>query len=508
MSSENQSITRAQLQGKNVLVTGTTGFVGKVLLEKLIREIPDIGGIYLLIRGNKKFPDAGNRFLHEIACASIFDSLKLENQDAFDGFCKAKIKCVTGEITEPNFGMARADFEALASEVDLIINSAASVNFREELDVALKINTLSLKNIIEFSRVNGEIPVLQVSTCYVNGFNKGDMHEENVAPAGRNIKQNSRGYFEVEPLISALQDKIASVKAKYTGAELKEKLVDLGIKEANDYGWNDTYTFTKWMGEQILFKELYGRSLTIVRPAIVESTLLSPVPGWIEGVKVADAIILAYAKEKVAFFPGKKDGKIDIIPADLVANGIILAAAELFYIPNRHKIYQVCSSGSNPVTLGEFRDSVQFVAQTNHKRFPKLFSRRPRSPFIFVNRTAFVATMQAAKLALQAKLKWQNRDGKIHSSKLLDNLDTGIKLSTVFSFYTAPNYVFHNDKLLDLAERMGPEDQATFPVDAGLIDWNDYVRHIHIPGLHTYALTERKLYTLKSKDAARTTKAA
>ncbi len=52
-----------RLRGKHVLITGTTGFLGKVVLEKLIRAVPDIGGIHLLIRGNKRHPDARDRFL-------------------------------------------------------------------------------------------------------------------------------------------------------------------------------------------------------------------------------------------------------------------------------------------------------------------------------------------------------------------------------------------------------------------------------------------------------------
>ncbi|MDX5300396.1 MAG: SDR family oxidoreductase, partial [Gammaproteobacteria bacterium] len=142
-----QSITCANLRGKHVLITGTTGFVGKVVLEKLLRVVPDIGGIYLLIRGNKKHPQARDRFMHEIASSSVFEHLKLEDADAFERLCDDKIHCVTGEVTEPCFGMPKAQFLELAGKLDAIINSAASVNFREELDVALKINTLSLRNI-------------------------------------------------------------------------------------------------------------------------------------------------------------------------------------------------------------------------------------------------------------------------------------------------------------------------------------------------------------------------
>lgn len=36
--------------GKDILVTGATGFMGKVVVEKLLRSIPNIGNIYILVR--------------------------------------------------------------------------------------------------------------------------------------------------------------------------------------------------------------------------------------------------------------------------------------------------------------------------------------------------------------------------------------------------------------------------------------------------------------------------
>ncbi|GAA6084149.1 fatty acyl-CoA reductase 1 isoform X1 [Tachysurus ichikawai] len=36
--------------GKNVLITGATGFMGKVLLEKLLRSCPSISMVYVLVR--------------------------------------------------------------------------------------------------------------------------------------------------------------------------------------------------------------------------------------------------------------------------------------------------------------------------------------------------------------------------------------------------------------------------------------------------------------------------
>lgn len=39
--------------GKSIFITGATGFMGKVIVEKLLRTCPDIKKIYLLMRGKK-----------------------------------------------------------------------------------------------------------------------------------------------------------------------------------------------------------------------------------------------------------------------------------------------------------------------------------------------------------------------------------------------------------------------------------------------------------------------
>ncbi|PNF40527.1 hypothetical protein B7P43_G08166 [Cryptotermes secundus] len=40
-------------QAKNIFVTGGTGFIGKVLLEKILRSCPDVGNIYILLRSKR-----------------------------------------------------------------------------------------------------------------------------------------------------------------------------------------------------------------------------------------------------------------------------------------------------------------------------------------------------------------------------------------------------------------------------------------------------------------------
>ncbi|PVY79008.1 male sterility protein [Tamilnaduibacter salinus] len=481
------------LSGKQVLITGTTGFLGKVVLEKLIRSVPDIGGIHLLIRGNRHYPEARERFLEEIAASSVFERLRSEEPDRFEAFIDTRLHCVTGEITEPLFGLASHEFDALAAQLDAVINSAASVNFREELDKALAINTDCLGNICELSRRGGNLPVIQVSTCYVNGMNAGDAKEALVNPARSGMVQREDGTWDVDEVRHVLNDKIAELRHCYSGNVLAEKLVDLGIREANRYGWSDTYTFTKWMGEQVLMQALHRAPLTIVRPAIIESALAEPSPGWIEGVKVADAVILAYAREKVSLFPGRRAGIIDVIPADLVGNSIILSLAEAVSSPAEQRIYQCCSGATNPLRLGEMIDHVMTEARENHAAYDRLFHRQPTKPFIAVGRRLFDRVMGGVRLPLSLLDRVLKLAGSETELKALRNVRTTMELATIFGFYTAPDYVFHNDRLLELADRMGSRDQTLFPVDARLIDWPTYLRKIHLAGLNRFALSHRRL---------------
>ena len=65
--------------GKTLMLTGGTGFIGKVLVEKLLRCCPDVEKIYLLIR-----PKAGKDPVDRIK--KEFSDCKVSDSDS-DSFC-------------------------------------------------------------------------------------------------------------------------------------------------------------------------------------------------------------------------------------------------------------------------------------------------------------------------------------------------------------------------------------------------------------------------------------
>jgi nucleoside-diphosphate-sugar epimerase len=494
----------AALAGKRVLLTGATGFLAKVVLEKLIRTVPDIKGVILLIRGGEQ-GDARERFLRQVATSSIFDPLRAERGAWLERFFDEQVECVTGEVTEAHFGLGPERFLALARRTGLVINAAASVNFREPLDQALAINTLSLRQLTALARTAGA-PLVQISTCYVNGYRQGDMREDVVHPGGRTpIPRGADGHYEVEALAERLQRKIERVRSRVQDPrKLEQALTALGIREANRHGWNDTYTFTKWMGEQLAMRGMHGRPLTIVRPSIIESTLRSPAPGWLEGVKVADAVILAYARGRTSFFPARPAGIIDVIPADLVANAILLASNEALDGPVGHRIYQCCSGSSNPILVGDLIRLLQAESKRNWQQYDKLFHKEPRHDFRVVGNIRFRLAMAGVALAAMAWSGLRRLAGQPGETPAMEKLRTTRLLAITFSFYAQPRYRFHNGRLLALAGRFGLRERELYPVDAALIDWEDYLCRVHMAGLNRYALKRKEARAAQSDTEAAT----
>ena len=96
----------------------------------------------------------------------------------------------------------------------------------------------------------------------------------------------------------------------------------------------------------------------MVRPAIVESSWLHPYPGWIEGFKMAEPLILAYGRGELPEFPASPDSVVDIVPCDHVVNAILAVCATKPTI-GRPEFYHVSSGARNPLTFNELYGQIR-----------------------------------------------------------------------------------------------------------------------------------------------------
>lgn len=139
-------------RGKNLFITGCTGFLAKVILEKLFRTCPDIGKIYIMVRPKRKVTPMA-RIEREILTSQCFDKLvETMGKKEFQAFARSKIVPVQGDLIVEGLGMSPEDHQLITNDVDIIINSAASVNFDDPLKDALNINYFGARRMLELSK--------------------------------------------------------------------------------------------------------------------------------------------------------------------------------------------------------------------------------------------------------------------------------------------------------------------------------------------------------------------
>ncbi|KAK8683356.1 hypothetical protein V6N13_039418 [Hibiscus sabdariffa] len=67
------------------------------------------------------------------------------------------------------------------------------------------------------------------------------------------------------------------------------------------------------MGEMLLGKFKGEFPLVIIRPSMITSTYKQPFPGWIEGLRTIDSVIMSYGKGRLTCFPGNLNSALDVV---------------------------------------------------------------------------------------------------------------------------------------------------------------------------------------------------
>src|SRR5271168_20571 len=374
------------LKGRRILLTGSTGFLGKVFLAILLRWHPEIDRVYLLIRGDRR--SSTSRFRREILDSPVFGPLREHLGEDFDRYIEEKVVVVPGDIT--NDGLLGEEAKPFKpGSIDAVVHSAGLVNFEASLEKAIEVNTTGVANVIEFCGKVGAA-MMHVSTCYVAGSADGHRYEDDIphdwCPDGRRSFRLER---EIRDALAAVERVQAESRDQLRHAEFRgddgdgdapresgvehrrkqwveERLKQVGRKRAQSWGWPNTYSYSKSLGEQLVLAHRDSLNVTVVRPAVIESALRDPFPGWNQGVNTS-APLTYLAGRGYRFYPAKAELVLDVIPVDLAAHAMVPILAALL-MRKQKSIYQLCTSDLNPLPM---RRLVELTALSNRREHRK-----------------------------------------------------------------------------------------------------------------------------------------
>jgi thioester reductase-like protein len=242
----------------DVLLTGTTGFVGMELLARYLQ------------RSDRRIVAPVRAGSPEGARARV-DAV-LENLFGADfGHHRDRIVAIAADITAPGMGLQREVRERLASRVTTIVHCAASVSFTQPIAEAREINVAGTRRMLDFAELAQERGGLDcyghISTAYVAGTHAG-------------------GFAECD--------------------------LDLG------QAFHNSYERSKFEAEQLV-RARTGLPWTIMRPSIVVGDRHN---GWTAAFNVLYWPLRAFARGMFTAVPGNSAAPVDVVSIDYVADAV------------------------------------------------------------------------------------------------------------------------------------------------------------------------------------------
>ncbi|KAL8130096.1 hypothetical protein V2J09_019251 [Rumex salicifolius] len=507
------------LENKTLLVTGATGFVSKILVEKILRTQPNLKKLYLLVRATD-VKSANQRFKNEIIGKELFKVLKEKMGENFESFVTEKVKMVSGDITcQDDLEIKEASFkDDMFQNLDVIINLAANTNFDERYDASLLLNTFGAKNVLEFAKKCINLKVLvHVSTAYVWG-ERGGLILERSCEMGETLN-GTRG-LDIDEEKRVMEIKLIQLQSQgITRDEIKLAMKDFGLERARKYGWPNTYVFTKALGEMLLMEHKQHLPVVIIRPTIVTSTYKEPFPGWVEGIRTIDSIAVGYGKGRLTFFAGDPECVLDVvpiprflyyvisicivtiyeysgpvivqIPGDMVVNATLVAMVAHATQQGETGIYHVGSSVRNPLYIADFQNTIYRYFKNNPcvnkegkpvivSQFRVLGSMDSFNKYLYLR---YLLPLKVLELVNTALCQYFERT----------YTDLNRKINVVMRFLDLYKpYLFFKGVFDDLnTEKLRMRAMAeadVFYFDPKEINWEDYFLRTHFPGLVKYVL--------------------
>ena len=512
-----------QLNGKKIAVTGSTGFLGTALVERLMRSVPGCE-LVLLVRPGKRSTPA-QRARREIFRNDVFSRMLADRgKDPFWDEVERRVTVIAGDVSTDGLGLDDEGRAVMAS-CDMVIHSAATVSFDAPIDGAVEVNLLGPTRIVEtLQSLEVQPHLVAVSTCYVAGNRRGSAPEQLLIESPFHIDvdwrsevkaaRRTRDDFDAESRTSAQLTDFRNRARNDLGAAgtpllaakteqirqrwVSEQLVEAGRARAASLGWPDAYAYTKALGERALVESKGNIPVSIVRPSIIESAWAEPFPGWIKGFRMAEPIIISYARGLLKEFPGVPEGVIDVIPVDLVVAAIINVAARgpvaESTTPGATDITQVASGTRNPL---RYRRLVDLTSGwfTEHPIYDAKGQPISVPDWSFPGRGAVERQLERVQKNLDRAdrgLKRLPLRGKqaLFNAQLEDQkeqVERALGYVKIYGSYAECEALYGVDNLVELHQSLEGDDPDAFCCDPAVVDWDVYVTEVHLPSVVEHA---------------------
>ncbi|XP_061381673.1 putative fatty acyl-CoA reductase CG5065 isoform X1 [Danaus plexippus] len=439
--------------GKCIFVTGATGFVGKVLVEKILRSLPGVKNVYLLMRQKKG--TSGDDRLKDLWNSRIFDNLRANNPDAFN-----KIKLISGDLLKEDLGICNDDRGVIQENCNIVFHSAACVRFDQKLKDAVETNTTATLRLLKLAETMNKLEAfVHLSTAYCRC--ELDVLDEKLYPAVHEPRK-------IIELTQWLDDKTLDY--------LEPRLIS---SEPN------TYSYTKAITEDLVAEFSSKFPIAIGRPSIVTASWKEPMPGWVDNINGPTGLLMGSGKGVIRTMLCEGSYLADAIPVDIVTNGCILIAHNIaLERPKDVRIFNLTLSGVHKITWREVIELGEKYVNT----YPHLMvlwypGGNIRSYWITHQINLVLTHILPAYFIDFLLLLFRKKPFLV---KIQKRISHGL---SILQYYTMKEWHFKNNNFLALQRSISDEENEIFYTDVSKIDTADYLKN-YVLGVRHFVCKE------------------
>lgn len=449
--------------GCNILITGASGFLGILLVEKLLRCCPGIEKMYIFMR-TKKEKSPEQRFKEHFN-SPVYDKLKKEQPNFI-----TKVIMIEADVCKLDLGLSPENRKRIL-DTNIIFHVAATVRFNASIRLAVNINVRGTKQFLLLAK---EMPDLKAfvytSTAFSHCIHKF-IEEKFYSPPIETDK--------ILTLLDILDD------------EQMEKLTPILIGK-----WPNTYAYTKAIAEDTVRQYSIGIPVCIVRPSIITSTAKEPISGWINNVYGAVGVVTAAAIGLLRTLYCPPEHVAELVPADYVISHLVVASWDIAKRKNallsieyanpeiseteRVPIYNYVSTCQNPITWGRFMYLNKIYGMEVASTHVVWYYMLVLNKYKFVHNICVIFLHMIPAIIVDTLLFFSGR-----KPILIQAYKKIHKFSSVISYFSSQQWQFCNDAVIKLWERMNLADREIFNFNMDNLDWESYLKHL-IPGMRIY----------------------
>ncbi|XP_017839779.1 putative fatty acyl-CoA reductase CG5065 isoform X1 [Drosophila busckii] len=277
---------------KTVFITGASGFMGKVLLEKLLYSCHSLKEVIIIVRPKRgKTPETR---LEEMFKLPIFQRIKDERPHMLK-----KVTIYQGDVTYDLLGLSGDSLKHVVDSTNIVFHMAATLKLEGNLRDAIDMNLLGTQRTLNVAKQMKQLEAfVHLSTAFCNCDQEVMYEKVYDFPHKPEDLMRLAEWMDVKTLDAITPDLLKPHP--------------------------NTYTYSKRLAELLVRDHYESMPVIIARPSIVTPAVAEPLPGWVDNMNGPTGVLIGAGKGVIRSMICNGELKSEVIPVDIAINGLIL----------------------------------------------------------------------------------------------------------------------------------------------------------------------------------------